>query len=72
MKQQTVQIHPGTLPADPAEIVRAAHDRQAGWLSDDYAVMRFAPPVLSGRTGYGPPHLRLDRAADFLIGDRLE
>ena len=69
---EEVVVYPGTLPADPAEIVRAAHDRQAGWLSDDYAVMRFAPPVLSGRTGYGPPHLRLDRAADFLIGDRLE
>lgn len=69
---EDVVVFPGTLPADPAEIVRAAHDRQTGWLSDDYEVMRFAPPVLSNRIGAGPPHLRLDRAAEFLIGDRLQ
>ncbi len=66
-----VAVFPGTLPADPGEIVKAAHDREAGWLSEDYQFMRFAPPVLTGRSGYGPPHLRLDKAAEFLIGDRL-
>ena len=68
---EEVAVFPGTLPADPNEIVRAAHDRQAGWLSDDYQFIRFAPPILTGRAGFGPPHLRLDRAAEFLIGDRL-
>ena len=68
---EEVAVYPGTLPANPAEIVRAAHDREAGWLSEDYQFMRFAPPILTGRSGYGPPHLRLDRAAEFLIGDRL-
>lgn len=68
---EDVVVFPGTLPDDPAEIVKAAHDRQAGWLSEDYHIMRFAPPILSGRDGHGPPHLRLDRAANFLIGDRL-
>jgi predicted YcjX-like family ATPase len=33
--------------------------------------MRFAPARLSLRPGEGPPHIRLDRAAEFLIGDRL-
>ena len=33
--------------------------------------MRFAPATLSLRPGMGPPHIRLDRAAQFLIGDRL-
>lgn len=66
-----VAVYPGTLPADPGEIVKAAHDREAGWLSEDYQFMKFAPPILTGRNGYGPPHLRLDRAAEFLIGDRL-
>ena len=33
--------------------------------------MKFAPAPLSLRPGEGPPHIRLDRAAEFLIGDRL-
>jgi len=33
--------------------------------------MRFAPAPLTLRAGDGPPHIRLDRAAEFLIGDRL-
>jgi hypothetical protein len=33
--------------------------------------MAFAPPALSLRPGEGPPHIRLDRAAEFLIGDLL-
>lgn len=68
---EEIAVYPGTLPDDPNEIVKAAHDREAGWLSDEYQFMKFAPPILSGRNGYGPPHLRLDRAAEFLIGDRL-
>ena len=72
-----VVVYPGTLPDDPDRIVEAARrgtregEGSGGWLSDDYAVMRFAPPVLTARPGFGPPHLRLDRAAEFLIGDRL-
>jgi hypothetical protein len=34
-------------------------------------VARFAPPRLTLAPGEGPPHIRLDRAAEFLIGDRL-
>ena len=30
-----------------------------------------APAPLELRPGDGPPHIRLDRAAEFLIGDRL-
>ena len=33
--------------------------------------LRFAPAVMGLRPGEGPPHIRLDRAAEFLIGDRL-
>ena len=33
--------------------------------------MRFAPSPLNIRPGDGPPHLRLDRAAQFLFGDKL-
>ena len=31
----------------------------------------FAPPRLRLAEGEGLPHIRLDRAAEFLIGDRL-
>jgi hypothetical protein len=34
--------------------------------------MSFAPPLrMAVRPGEGPPHIRLDRAVEFLIGDRL-
>jgi predicted YcjX-like family ATPase len=33
--------------------------------------MNFAPAPLRLKPGEGPPHIRLDRAAQFLIGDRL-
>ena len=41
------------------------------WLDADYALMAFAPARMSLSPGEGPPHIRLDRAAEFLIGDRL-
>ncbi|MEO0503814.1 MAG: YcjX family protein, partial [Pseudomonadota bacterium] len=34
-------------------------------------VMRFAPADMTLKPGDGPPHIRLDQAAQFLIGDRL-
>ncbi|HEU0222843.1 MAG TPA: YcjX family protein, partial [Paracoccaceae bacterium] len=67
-----VALHPGDLPRDPAEVLGAAREGQGGWLDGGYAVMEFAPPRLSRRPGEGPPHIRLDRALEFLIGDRLE
>jgi predicted YcjX-like family ATPase len=41
------------------------------WLDQDYQVMRFAPAKLTLKPGDGPPHIWLDRAAQFLIGDKL-
>lgn len=64
-------MHPGDLPKDPGSLVAAAEAGAERWLDGDYSVMRFAPPVLSLQPGDGPPHIRLDRAAEFLIGDRL-
>ncbi len=62
---------PGHLPSDPARILSPARDGKDSWLDGDYAIMRFAPAVSDLRPGDGPPHIRLDRAAEFLIGDRL-
>ena len=54
-------IFPGDLPFDP----QAALD---GSLEGKLKFVRFRPPLLSGDTF---PHIRLDRALEFLIGDRF-
>ncbi len=64
-------MYPGELPRDPARILAPAREGATGWLDADYALMGFAPARTSQSPGMGPPHIRLDRAADFLIGDRL-
>ncbi|MFI5011920.1 MAG: YcjX family protein [Hyphomicrobiales bacterium] len=60
-------IYPGDLPVDP----KAALDMAAGL---DLRFVRFRPPLVE-RDGLGKmraaPHIRLDRAIEFLIGDRL-
>ncbi|MEM8789486.1 MAG: YcjX family protein [Pseudomonadota bacterium] len=69
--RQEVALHPGTLPADPAALFATARSGAPDWLSDEYALMAFAPPNDPLRPGAGPPHIRLDRLLEFLIGDRL-
>ena len=64
-------LYPGELPEDPARLLNAATSGAESWLDGDYSVMRFRPPGTAPRAGEGPPHIRLDRAAEFLIGDRL-
>ena len=64
-------FYPGELPEDPARLLGPAREGAEGWLDGDYAIMRFAPSRLSLKPGEGPPHIRLDRAAQFLFGDRL-
>jgi uncharacterized protein len=53
---------PGDLPDDPKEALE-------GTLAGQLRFIRFRPP-LSGEEGF--PHIRLDRALDFLLGDRLQ
>ncbi|SMX36337.1 hypothetical protein RUA8715_01364 [Ruegeria arenilitoris] len=64
-------FYPGELPEDPAHLLGPARKGADTWLGEDYGFMAFAPAHLSLRPGDGPPHIRLDRAAQFLIGDRL-
>jgi predicted YcjX-like family ATPase len=64
-------MYPGALPTDPARILAPARDGAETWLDADYALMAFAPARATRNPGDGPPHIRLDRAAEFLIGDRL-
>ncbi|MDE3240533.1 MAG: YcjX family protein [Paracoccaceae bacterium] len=64
-------MYPGELPEDPGALLVLARQGAERWLDADFAVMGFQPARLSLKPGEGPPHIRLDRAAEFLIGDRL-
>ena len=64
-------FYPGKLPTDPAHLLAPARNGSDKWLDADYSVMNFAPAALKLRHGDGPPHIRLDKAAQFLLGDRL-
>lgn len=62
-------IYPGELPEDPARLFESGAE---GWHVE---APRFRPPLLKPDAGGRVPplpHLRLDRALDHLIGDRLE
>ena len=64
-------LYPGEMPADPSHVLAPARQGAQEWLDGDYDLMEFAPAPLTLRPGEGPPHIRLDRAADFLLADRL-
>ncbi|WP_109466384.1 YcjX family GTP-binding protein [Albibacillus kandeliae] len=61
-------FYPGELPESPSALFDSG---RTGWLDESFEAMSFAPAALTLRPGEGPPHIRLDRAAQFLIGDRL-
>ncbi len=61
-------VFPGDLPADPREALERGFGRKASF-------PRFRPPRLRSAMPSGEippaPHIRLDRALDYLIGDWL-
>jgi uncharacterized protein len=73
-----VAVFPGDLPADPDAVFAPGKAGFRGLSSStaeesDFRFLRFRPPPLEAG-GDGPPalpHIRLDRALQFLIGDRL-
>ena len=64
-------FYAGDLPDDPMQLLGPARDGAAHWLDADYQIMRFAPAALTRKPGDGLPHIRLDAAAEFLLGDLL-
>ncbi|MGD9740696.1 MAG: YcjX family protein [Bauldia sp.] len=72
-----VALFPGDLPDDPAVVFEAVDAEETGKKRKRAApvrFMRFRPPPLE-RTAEGLtlslPHIRLDRALEYLLGDRL-
>jgi predicted YcjX-like family ATPase len=65
-------VFPGDLPDDPARLLGTTLPVAA---TDSVHFLRFRPPRISleAPSGDAPalPHIRLDRAIDFLLGDRL-
>jgi predicted YcjX-like family ATPase len=71
-----VATFPGDLPSDPEELFKGAFRGLSSAPSEkaDYRFLRFRPPLLLREGADEPalPHIRLDRALQFLIGDRLQ
>jgi len=70
-------IFPGELPETPHTLLATALPRDPSEVPEDwpemsFADIAFAPPVWTPGPGDGPPHIRLDQALEFLIGDKLE
>lgn len=70
--ERETAIFPGDLPADPEKVLDPAWMERHG--VDPLNFVRFRPPRLE-RSGEGLtlslPHIRLDRALEFLVGDKL-
>ena len=65
--RQEIALFPGDLPDDPDSVLQDAHPVKLNFL-------RFEPPQKLERNLEGDqvlPHIRLDRALDFLLGDWL-
>ncbi|MEM7774536.1 MAG: YcjX family protein [Pseudomonadota bacterium] len=69
--EREAAIFPGDLPEDAAAALAAAEDNAFSGVH----FVRFRPPSLTGSSSeldHRPwPHIRLDRALEFLLGDRL-
>jgi predicted YcjX-like family ATPase len=69
---RVVAMYPGRLPDDPSRLLSPARQGADRWLDAEFGLMAFEPPLrMTRKPGEGPPHIRLDRAMEFLIGDRL-
>jgi predicted YcjX-like family ATPase len=61
-------VFPGELPPDAASVF-AGDAIALPEAENDWRFVRFRPPLLT--PGASPPQIRLDRALQFLIGDKL-
>ena len=72
-----IATFPGDLPADAEPLFNGRANFQGLSVATadqaDFRFLRFRPPALACASGEPPalPHIRLDRALQFLIGDKL-
>jgi predicted YcjX-like family ATPase len=73
-----VATFPGDLPADAEELFKSDSTFRGLTTATpekaDFRFLRFRPPQLEGEGAEEPalPHIRLDRALQFLLGDKLQ
>jgi len=71
-----VATFPGDLPDNPEQLFNGGFRglSSSGAEAADYRFLRFRPPKLERNGDAEPalPHIRLDRALQFLIGDKLQ
>lgn len=63
--------YPGELPTSPAGLLAEARGGADTWQGGGFGTVRFDPPKMEVAAGNGPPHIRMDKAMQFLIGDAL-
>ena len=69
---QEYGIFPGDLPQGPKAL---EHVMEKPVNTDQIKIVRFRPPMLNAADQTRPatfPHIRIDRALNFLLGDRLQ
>lgn len=64
-------VYPGTLPENPGRLLADMSNATEDWQFSDYEAYLFLPPENALRPGQGIAHIRMDQAAEFLLGDRL-
>jgi predicted YcjX-like family ATPase len=71
--QTEIAVFPGDLPSDVAALFGNKAKPGPTASPSDFRSIRFRPPALERAADGVPslPHIRLDRALQFLIGDRL-
>lgn len=67
---KTAAVFPGDLPADPRALISGEATLDAELRAVRFRPVQIPPDSSSGQPAPWP-HIRLDRALDFLIGDRL-
>ena len=75
---EEIAVFPGDLPSDPAILFDDGAETSGGRSrplshGPDFGFVRFRPPglVVDGQGVPALPHIRLDRAMQFLLGDRM-
>ncbi len=64
-------FHPGQLPQDLSRLLNPTQEGSDDRRDGGFQAMSFAPAPLDLAPGDGLPHIRLDKAVEFLVGDKL-